>query len=193
MNKDSIERDTIEVDILCVGAGVASLTTALRLLRRCAEKKADKPSIMIIEKGSSVGKHSLSGAVLDPSSLAELLTPEERAAMPVQAHVTHETICRLSAGGSLRVPWVPPEMHSHGMPIISLSRFVQWMGGLVEAAGAEIYTDMPGAELLWEGDRVAGVRIRDRGWNKHGEKRSQFEPGADIRAKVVVLGEGAAG
>jgi electron-transferring-flavoprotein dehydrogenase len=143
MSKESIERDTLEVDILCVGAGVASLTTALRLLRHCDEKKA--------------------------------------------------AVHRLSPGGSRRVPWVPPEMRSHGMPILSLSRVVKWMGELVEAAGAEIYTDMPGSELLFDGDRVAGVRIRDRGWNKHGERRKQFEPGADIRAKVVVLGEGAAG
>ncbi len=193
MNTDSVERDTIEVDILCVGAGVASLTTALRLLRRCQENKTDKPSIMIIEKGAAVGGHVLSGAVIDPEPLKELLTPEEYAAMPVQTLVKREQILRLAAGGSMRVPWVPSEMHSQGLPIVSLSRFVKWLSGLVEAAGAEIYTDMSGAELLWEGDRVAGVRLRDRGWDKHGQKRSQFEAGADIRAKVVVLGEGASG
>lgn len=193
MSENAVERDTIEVDVLCVGAGVASLTTALRLLRRCDEKKTPKPSIMIIEKGAKVGAHVLSGAVLDPSSLSELLTPEERAAMPVLTQVKQELMCRLSAGGSTRVPWAPPEMHSLGMPIISLSRFVKWMAGLVEAAGAEIYTDMPGAELLWEGDRVAGVRLHDCGLDKHGAQRAQFSPGADIRAKVVVLGEGAAG
>jgi electron-transferring-flavoprotein dehydrogenase len=172
---------------------VASLTTALRLLRRCEENKTDKPSIMIIEKGATVGGHVLSGAVIDPAPLKELLTPEEYASMPVQTIVKHERVMRLSAGGAMRLPWVPAEMHSQGLPIVSLSRVVKWLSGLVEAAGAEVYTDMAGAELLWEGDRVAGVRLRDRGWDKHGQKRSQFEAGADIRAKVVVLGEGASG
>ncbi len=193
MSTDSIRRDTLEVDILCVGAGVASLATALRLLRRCDENKSEKPSIMVIEKGAQVGAHILSGAVLDPTPLLDLLTAEERAAMPVQSLVKEETVCRLTATRSLRIPWVPAPMCAHGLPIISLSQFVRWLGGLAEGAGAEIYTDMPAAELLWEGDRVAGVRLRDRGTDKHGQRRTQFEPGADIRAKVVVLGEGAAG
>lgn len=193
MNTDNVERDSIEVDVLCVGAGVASLTTALRMLRRCQEQKLERPSIMIIEKGAAVGGHVLSGAIIDPEPLADLLTPEEYAAMPVQALVKDETVARLTAGGFVKAPWVPAEMHSKGLPIISLSRYVKWLAGLVEAAGAEIYTDMPGAELLWEGERVAGVRLRDRGWDKHGNKRSQFEAGADIKAKLVVLGEGAAG
>lgn len=148
---------------------------------------------MIIEKGGATGKHVLSGAVLDPSPLADLLTKEELKAMPVLARVKQETVARLTSGGSMRVPWLPPEMHSLGMPIISLTSYTKWMAEIVEKAGAEIYTEMPGAELLWDGERVAGVRIRDRGWDKHGHRRSSFDAGADIRAKVVVLGEGACG
>jgi electron-transferring-flavoprotein dehydrogenase len=193
MSTEPVERDTIEVDILCVGAGVASLITVLRLLRQCKKAGGEKPTVLVIEKGSAVGAHTLSGAVVDLSSLSELLTPEELKAMPVQTQVKHETICRLTASGSQAVPWVPAAMHSHGMPIVSLSSVVRWLGGLVEAEGGEVYTGTPGAELLWEGDRVVGVRTSDSGWDKHGKQRHSFVAGADLRAKVVVLGEGAAG
>ena len=193
MNSETIQRDVIEVDVLCVGAGTASLATALHLLRRCAAAKAAKPTVMIIEKGSAVGAHALSGAVMDPTPLADFLTAEELAAMPVETKVTGETMARLSATGHTKVPWAPPEMHAHGFPIVSLSKFTAWLGELAEGAGAEVYPDMPGAELLYEGDRVVGVRLRDKGWDKHGHKRAHFEAGADIRAKVVVLGEGACG
>jgi electron-transferring-flavoprotein dehydrogenase len=193
MQPENIQRDMIEVDVLCVGAGVASLATALTLLRKCAAAGTAKPTVMVIEKGAAIGAHSLSGSVLDPAALTNLLTAEELATMPVESRVAGETMARLSATGHSKVPWAPSEMQAHGFPIISLSKFTTWLGGLAEAAGAEIYPDMPGAELLFEGERVAGVRLRDKGWDKHGQKRAHFDAGADIRAKVVVLGEGACG
>lgn len=193
MNSDTLQRDVIEVDVLCVGAGTASLATALRFFRRCTAATAAKPTVMIIEKGVAIGAHALSGAVLDPAPLAELLTVAEQAALPMETRVTAETMCRLSATGATKVPWAPPEMHAQGFPIVALSKFTTWLGELAEAAGAEVYPDMPGAELLFEGERVVGVRLRDKGWDKHGHKRTHFEAGADIRAKVVVLGEGACG
>lgn len=193
MSAEAIQRDVIEVDVLCVGAGTAALATALRFLRKCSAANAAKPTVMVIEKGAAVGAHALSGAVMDPTPLAELLTAEELAALPVEARVTGETMARLSPTGHTKVPWAPPEMHAHNFPIVSLSKFTAWLGTLAEAAGAEVYPDMPGAELLFEGDRVGGVRLRDKGWDKHGQKRAHFEAGADIRAQVVVLGEGACG
>ncbi len=186
-------RDTIEADIVCVGAGVASLSTALRLLKCAKAAGAPKPHIMVIEKGAFVGAHALSGAVLDPSALDGIMSPDERAKMPVASPVMRETYCRLTASHALPVPWVPPMMQAHGFPIVSLSKLTAYLGELCELHGAEIYTGMSAAALVEEGGRVVGIQIGDKGIDKHGTRTPRFEPGPVVKAKAVVLGEGGCG
>ncbi len=190
-----MERDSMEFDILCVGCGVATLSTVLRLLHRVKAEGGDKapPTVLVIDKGASVGAHVLSGAVMDPGPLTELLGAEAFKQLPVSATIHTESFRRLSAGGSLKLPWVPPVMQAHGYPIMSLSAVTQHLAKLCEAAGAEVYCGFVGSELLEEQGRITGVRVGDKGIDKLGNKRSNFEPGPDLLAKVVVLGEGACG
>jgi len=148
---------------------------------------------MVLEKGRHVGAHALSGAVLDPAPLDELLTAEQRARMPVLCHVARERFYRLTKRHALPIPFVPPAMHAKGLPIISLSAFTKFLGELCEEAGAEIYTEMTASELLEENGRVVGVRIGDKGIDKDGSHKPSFELGPDVRARAVVLGEGACG
>lgn len=183
-----------ETDIICVGAGVASLATTLRLLKRARQETPGHiPRVMVIEKGRQVGAHVLSGAILDPEPLAELLSEAEIARMAVESRVTSEGFVRLTARGGLRVPWVPPAMRAKGFPIISLSAFTTYLGQLCEAQGADIMTGFSAVELLTAEGRVAGVRIGDRGLDKHGRRKSIYQQGPAVTARVTVLGEGGCG
>jgi electron-transferring-flavoprotein dehydrogenase len=186
-------RETLEVDVLIVGGGPAGMSAALRLAQLQREKGGEPLSIAVLEKARDVGAHMLSGAVLDPSSL-RLLVPDflEKGA-PLAAEIHEDHVYFLTRTGKLEFPITPPPLRNHGNYIISLSRFVKWLGGLVESEGVDIFTGFPAVELLYDGDRVAGVRTGDRGVGKHGEQKSTFEPGVDIRAKVTILTDGARG
>lgn len=192
-----MERDVMSFDIVGVGCGVATLSTVLRLLKRVrAEQSASSktpPTVLIVEKGAQIGAHVLSGAVVDTKPLSELLSPEELSALPRFATVKEESFQFLTAGGSLRVPWVPEQMRAKGLPIVSLSAVTRYLAGLCEKAGAEIYAGFSVAELLRENGRITGVRLGDKGWDKKGGKRSNFELGPDLMARMVILGEGAYG
>lgn len=192
--RSAMKRDIMDVDILCVGAGVASLSAVLRLLRRLEREAPGKaPTIMVLEKGASVGAHVLSGAIIDPEPLGDLLSERELAAMPVESVVRSEAMYRLTRELALRLPWIPPAMRNRGMPLVSLERFTRYLGDLCEAAGAGIYPGMTAVELLQEGARVAGVRMGDRGFDRQGARKPNFQPGPHVHAKVVLLGEGACG
>lgn len=192
-----MERDAMSFDVVCVGCGVATLSTVLRLLRRTGNGSGatpkSPPSVLVIDKGAKVGGHVLSGAVVDSRPFEELLSPEEFSALPKFSNVREESFMYLTEGGSLRVPWVPQQMRAEGLPIVSLSEVTRYLAGLCEKAGAEVYTGFSAVELLRENGRVTGVRIGDKGLGKNGEKRSSFELGPDLMAGVVVLGEGACG
>ena len=192
-----MERDTMSFDIVCVGCGVSTLSTVLRLLKRVREGQAvaskPPPTVLIIEKGPVIGAHVLSGAVVDTKPLGELLSPEEFAALPKFTTVKEESFRFLTASGSYRVPWVPTQMRAAGFPIVSLSAVTRYLADLCEKAGAEIYAGFSAVELLRKDGRITGVRVGDKGWDKNGEKRSAFEPGPDLMAGTVVLGEGACG
>ncbi|MFZ4397749.1 MAG: 4Fe-4S dicluster domain-containing protein [Kiritimatiellia bacterium] len=192
-----MDRDRMTFDIVGVGCGIATLSTVLRLLKRVrndgAASSRPPPSVLIIEKGASIGAHSMSGAVVDSESLADLLTLDEFTALPRFATVQKESFQYLTASKALRVPWVPPLMQAEGFPIVSLSAVTRYLAGLCEKAGAEIYCGFPAVELLRENGRVTGVRLGDKGVDKDGKKRSMFLPGADLMARTVILGEGACG
>ncbi|GAC1414150.1 MAG: electron transfer flavoprotein-ubiquinone oxidoreductase [Candidatus Velthaea sp.] len=185
------ERDSLEVDVLFVGGGPASLAGAIRL-RQLAVQAGREISVMVIEKGGEIGNHGFSGAVVDPKSLHELF-PDEDITGGLDAPVASDQMWYLTGGGKIKAPIVPPVLNNHGKYVASLSRLTKWLGEKAEAAGADVFPAFPGQELLWEGDRVIGVRVGDKGIGHDGKPKANFEPGPDLMAKVVVLGEGPRG
>ncbi len=148
--------------------------------------------VLVIEKAGEIGNHGLSGAVMDPMALDELL-PDWRNEAPVESPVTGDQLWMLTENGRIKAPMVPPMMNNHGKYVASLQKIVKWMAQKAEQAGAQVFGEFPGQELLWDGDRVIGVRTGDKGLDKHGNPKPNYEPGADIFAKIVVLGEGPRG
>jgi electron-transferring-flavoprotein dehydrogenase len=185
------ERDALEVDVLFVGGGPASLAGAIRL-RRLAEVAGRDISVMVIEKGGEIGNHGLSGAVVDPKSLLELF-PGEDITGGLDAPVASDAMWYLTSGGKIAAPLVPPPLQNHGKYVGSLNRLTKWLGAKAEAAGADVFPAFPGQSLLWDGNRVVGVRVGDKGIGHDGRPKANFEPGPDLMAKVVVLGEGPRG
>jgi electron-transferring-flavoprotein dehydrogenase len=198
------ERETLEMDVLLVGAGPASLACALHLTNLITEhneqagkagrKQLGEVGIAVIEKAAEVGGHQLSGAVLDPSSLRELV-PDFETQAPLEAAVGEEHVYFLTGEGRISMPVIPPPLRNHGNYVVSLNKLVRWLGEKCEAAGVNIFPEFPGAEMIYDGDtdRVVGVRTGDKGVDKNGKPKSNYEPGVDIRAKVTVLAEGPRG
>jgi electron-transferring-flavoprotein dehydrogenase len=204
--RERIERETLEMDVVFVGAGPANLSGALHLARLVREhneavesgKREGKPlgeiEIGVIEKGASVGAHILSGAVMDPRALRELMPDFEAQGAPLESPVTEDYFLYLTKSRAIKSPLTPPPLKNHGYYIVSLNRLTSWLGEKCEEAGVNIFPEFPGAEMLYgEGDRVIGVRTGDKGIDKEGKPRENFEPGVDLLAKVTVLGEGPRG
>jgi electron-transferring-flavoprotein dehydrogenase len=201
-----LERETLEMDVVFVGAGPANLSGALHLARLVKEhnemvssgKRTGEPlgeiEIGVIEKGAYVGAHLLSGAVMDPRALKELMPDFVEQGAPLESPVNEDYFLYLTKTRSIRSPITPPPLKNHGYYIVSLNRLTAWLGEKCEEAGVNIFPEFPGAEMLYdEEDRVVGVRTGDKGIDKEGKPKANFEPGVDLRAKVTVLGEGPRG
>lgn len=183
------ERDVMEYDVVAVGAGPAGLSFAIRL-------KQLKPelSVCVIEKSSTIGAHILSGAVIEPGPLDELLPGWRDNPPPVCVPAAEDEFWFLTKTGGTRFPVVPPQMRNHGNFIVSLGAMCAWLAPQAEALGVEIYPGFAAAELLYDdAGAVAGVRIGDMGVAKDGSHKSGYTQGIDIKAKVTVLAEGARG
>ncbi|HZN57252.1 MAG TPA: electron transfer flavoprotein-ubiquinone oxidoreductase [Planctomycetota bacterium] len=189
-----MDRETLECDVLLVGAGPASLACAYHLAGKL-EAAGEKREILIIEKGGEVGQHILSGAVMDPRGLDELFEGRwKEEGCPVEAPVVSEAVYYLTPRGKIRFPFVPPTLKNHGGYVVTLSHVVQWLQTKVEARGVNVLAGFPGKEVIYdESGRVAGVRTADLGLDRAGQPKASFTPGTDLRARVTVFGEGPRG
>jgi electron-transferring-flavoprotein dehydrogenase len=185
--------------VLFVGGGIASLSSALHLadLVEAHNGKAEKKlelEIAVLEKGATFGAHGISGAVMAPGPLKELIPDFKEKGAPLEAEVTKESVYFLTKNGKIKSPIVPPPLNNHGNYVVSMAKMNEWMAGLVEEKGVMLFPGFAGVKVLYDEEgRVLGVQTGDAGVDSKGEKKSNYEPGSDVHAKVTVFGEGSRG
>jgi electron-transferring-flavoprotein dehydrogenase len=191
---DAAARERMDYDVVIVGAGPAGLSAAIRL-KQLAAQAGREVGVCIVEKGSEVGAHILSGAVIDPIALTELIPDWQARGAPLTTPVAEDRFLVLTAANHIRIPnrLLPPLMSNHGNYIVSLGNVCRWLAREAEALGVEIYPGFAAAEVLTEGDTVVGVATGDMGIAKSGAKKATYQPGMELRAKYTFFAEGARG
>ncbi len=186
------DRESMEFDVVIVGAGPAGLSASIQLKKLAQENNLDV-SVCVVEKGSEVGAHILSGAVLEPRTLSELIPDWENQGAPLNTPATDDRFFYLSTHKSFRLP-TPPPMKNHGNYIISLGAFCRWLGTKAEELGVEIYPGFAASEILIDTDnKVYGIATGDMGLDVDGNPTDTYEPGVELHSKFTLFGEGCRG
>ncbi len=202
---EGVTRETMDVDVLIVGGGAAGLSCALHLQNQIEKhnegiasgKKQGSPipeqMIVVLEKGAEIGAHSFSGAVLNTMALSELMPDFKEQGCPLDAEVTKDAVYYLGAESAIKLPVTPPPFHNIGHHIISLSKLNRWLAGKCEAKGINIFPGFAAVEALYDGDKIVGIRTGDKGRDRHGHPKGNFEPGLILNTKCVIFAEGTRG
>ncbi|MFN7824203.1 MAG: 4Fe-4S dicluster domain-containing protein [Pseudobdellovibrionaceae bacterium] len=197
--------EVMDVDVLIVGGGATGLSAALHLSQEIEKHNSDVASgkksgaqipeqmIVVIEKAAEIGAHSFSGAVLKPTALAELIPNYKDEGCPLESEVTYDAVHYLGADFSFKLPITPPPFVNHGNYIISLSKFNRWLAEKCEARGINIFPGFAAVEALYEGEKIVGIRTGDKGRDKEGKPKANFEPGLILKSRCVIFAEGTRG
>ena len=192
MSEERIQRDRMEYDVVIVGAGPSGLAAAIRLKQLAAAAEREL-AVCVVEKGSEVGAHILSGAVFEPRALTELIPDWREQGAPLVTHAVEDRFLLLTERRALRLP-TPAQMANHGNYIISLGNLCRWLAQHAEALGAEIYPGFSASDVLYDAaGRVRGVATGDMGIGKDGRPTDRYQPGVELVAKETLFAEGCRG
>jgi electron-transferring-flavoprotein dehydrogenase len=191
-----IQREEMQADVLIIGGGSAGLSAAIRFQQQVQDynsKNPDKtiePMVVVLEKASEIGAHSLSGAVMNPCALSELIPDYLEKGCPILSDVTEEAVYYLGEDFKLKAPILPPPFKNHGNKIVSISQVNRWLAEQAEALGVNIFAGFSAVQAIYEGDKVVGVITGDRGLDKEGKPKENFEAGMIIKAGVTIFADG---
>lgn len=197
--------EVMDVDVLIVGGGAAGLSCALRVSQQIKKYNSEiesgqkagtpivDPMIVVLEKGAEVGAHSFSGAVLNPKALEELIPDYQAKGCPLDSEVKEDAVYYLGDKSAFKLPITPPPFHNKGHFIVSLSKVNRWLAQQCEQEGINIFPGFAAVEALYEGDKIVGVKTGDKGRDKNGEPKGNFEPGLTLKSKITIFAEGTRG
>lgn len=188
-----VEREQMEVDFLIVGGGAAGLSAAIRCAQSALKIGLQDPMIVVIEKGMEIGAHSFSGAVMDPGPLQELFPDFKERGCPIDAICDHDEVRFLTESFAFKLPLTPPPFQNEGNFILSLSKLNRWLAEQAEALGINVFAGFTAVEVLYDNQRVVGVRTGDKGLDKSGQPKANFEPGMILKSKVTLFADGTRG
>jgi electron-transferring-flavoprotein dehydrogenase len=184
-------RERMDFDVIIVGAGPAGLSAAIRLAQ-LSQQQETPLSICVLDKGAEVGSHILSGAVLEPRALNELIPDWQQKNAPIHTPVTQDEFLLLTGKKSYRLP-TPPQMHNKGNYIISLGKLCRWLAEQAESLGVNIFPSFAATEVIYDAERVVGVITGDKGVDRTGQPTSRYQPGMELFAKQTFFAEGCRG